>query len=52
MNRFKGLNHDAKIWHSASGPLKSLKVKRPAGMSGRQWKKARKTARRQEAVPA
>lgn len=40
MNIFKGLNHSVKIFSSADGKgLRSLKVKRPGGMNGRQWKK-------------
>jgi len=47
MNIFKGLNHSVKIFASGDGKgLQSLKAKRPDGMSGRQWKKQRKTARR------
>lgn len=47
MNIFKGLNHSVKIFASADGKgLQSLKVKRPEDMSGRQWKKPRKAARR------
>jgi len=40
MNPFKGLGHMVKIY--GGGQLQSTKPKRPAGMSGRQWKRARK----------
>ena len=47
MNIFKGLNHLVKVHSMKDGsPLKSGKRRRPEGMSGRQWRKARKAARR------
>jgi hypothetical protein len=46
MNPFSGLMHKVKIHSSEKGPLLSSKPKRPQGMSGRQWKKAKKAARR------
>jgi len=47
MNIFKRLNHSVRIFSPTDGKgLQSLKVKRPDGMSGRQWKKQRKSARR------
>jgi primosomal replication protein N len=32
----------AQLYLSDEGPLRSAKVRRPPGMSGRQWKKLRK----------
>lgn len=47
MNIFRGLDHTVKIFQAKDGKgLHSRKVKRPEGMSGRQWKKLRKAARR------
>jgi len=47
MNIYKGLDHQVKVFSGKDGqPLKSRKPKRPEGMSGRQWKKFRKAARR------
>lgn len=35
-----------KLWSSEKGPLRSNGPRKPEGMSGRQWKKAVKAARR------
>jgi hypothetical protein len=48
MNIFKGLDHQVKIWRSQE-PRVSPKPKRPEGMSGRQWKIARREARKKTA---
>ena len=51
MNIFSKFAHKVKLFSSENGPLRTRKVKRPAGMSGRQWKKARKAARRNFKAP-
>jgi len=42
LNPYSGFVHLVKLYGTAYGPLRSTKPKRPAGMSGRQWKRMRK----------
>jgi hypothetical protein len=46
VNPFSGIEHKVRLFSSADGPLRSRKVKRPTGMSGRQWVRLRKQRRR------
>lgn len=53
-NIYAGLDHQVTVHRNKDGsPIRSTEKKRPAGMSGRQWKRTQREARKvQRAVDA
>lgn len=46
-NIWKGLNHQIQVFSRKDGmPIRSTEPQRPAGMSGRQWKRLKRAARK------